>query len=406
MYLAYKREMARRREQSQAAPTPADGPMSQPLTPEQEAQAQAEYQLLQQEKAKQHAQREAAVDRLNAAWAATHGYDYKTPDELTPGFWRELKKGFQWQVVEGVKKLGRGIVGAAKQNARQTHQIMDEAQERGIPMTPMGASLAAGVSDTVEGISVDIEACKEDLLRALEAETKTDKAIAALQATLHMGQAALGAYTLAEPVAGLMDGGGAMSGGATLATADARAGAGMSERLAAHDGASASDSTIHQASKLDGEIEKDIGASTKAESAASAEAEAEVAADAEGGPAKWVDEKAHMSVEAREYQASARGARSNRVTKLGQAPELAYEVDGSIQKVRFDGIEGRTLIDRKKSVTTFLKSEKQALRQSEALKQNGLEAIWEVPTEAEAARAERMFQKLGITNIKTRVVVK
>src|SRR5262245_15937996 len=87
MQAAYQRERERRRAQAQDAGSPAaDGLMSQPLTPEQEAQAQAEYKVLQQQKAQQHKVREAAVDRLNAAWAATHGYDYSTPEQLKPTF--------------------------------------------------------------------------------------------------------------------------------------------------------------------------------------------------------------------------------------------------------------------------------------------------------------------------------
>lgn len=128
-------------------------------------------------------------------------------------------------------------------------------------------------------------------------------------------------------------------------------------------------------------------------------------ADADGGPASWVDENAHMSPGARDYQDSAHGARSNRVSKSPQAPELVYRAaDGSIQKVRFDGVEGRQMIDRKKAVTTFPKSERQAQRQSEALNQNGLTAVWEVPTASEATRATRLLSKLNITNITVRVV--
>jgi hypothetical protein len=128
-------------------------------------------------------------------------------------------------------------------------------------------------------------------------------------------------------------------------------------------------------------------------------------ADGDGGPASWVDENAHMLPGAREYQDSAHGARSNPATKAPQAPELEYRAaDGSKQKVRFDGVEGRQMIDRKKAVTTFPKSERQALRQSEALRQNGLSAVWEVPSAAEATRATRLLSKLNIANITVRIV--
>ncbi len=120
---------------------------------------------------------------------------------------------------------------------------------------------------------------------------------------------------------------------------------------------------------------------------------------------RWVDEAATMSPPARSYQAGAEGARSSRATRLPQAPELSYVAeDGVSRPVRFDGLEDGVLIDRKVSVTTFPKSQSQALRQSQALSANGLRGRWEVPTAAEAIRAKRMFERLGITNIEVRVV--
>lgn len=41
----------------------------------------------------------------------------------------------------------------------------------------------------------------------------------------------------------------------------------------------------------------------------------------------------------------------------------------------------------------------EALRQSEALQQNGLSGRWEVPNLQQAQRATRLLQNLGITNI-------
>ena len=79
---------------------------------------------------------------------------------------------------------------------------------------------------------------------------------------------------------------------------------------------------------------------------------------------------------------------------------------GATEAVRFDGAEGRVLIDRKISVTTFPKSQRQALHQSRALEQHGLTGRWEVPTQAERVRALRMFQRLGIDNIAVKVVPK
>jgi filamentous hemagglutinin len=120
-----------------------------------------------------------------------------------------------------------------------------------------------------------------------------------------------------------------------------------------------------------------------------------VAAKAE---VRWVDEAAAMSDDAAKYQAGAIGARSNAVTRAGQAPEL--------YGVRFDGFDdlAGVLIDRKVAVTTFAKSQRQALRQSEALARGGYRGLWEVPNSAQAARAQRMFSQLGISNIDVAVV--
>ena len=124
-----------------------------------------------------------------------------------------------------------------------------------------------------------------------------------------------------------------------------------------------------------------------------------------GRTVRWVDESATMSSQARLYQSGAAGARSNVATRSPQAPQVSYTAaDGSTKVVRFDGLEGNVLIDRKVSVTTFPKSQDQALRQSRALQQNGFTGRWEVPSAAEAARAQRMLQQLGITNIEVRII--
>jgi filamentous hemagglutinin len=72
--------------------------------------------------------------------------------------------------------------------------------------------------------------------------------------------------------------------------------------------------------------------------------------------------------------------------------------------VRFDGESPGLLIDRKLAVVTTPKAMNQALRQSAALRQNGLRGMWEVPDAAQAARARNMFTRLGIDNIDVRVV--
>ncbi|NNA70104.1 hypothetical protein [Pseudomonas gessardii] len=89
-----------------------------------------------------------------------------------------------------------------------------------------------------------------------------------------------------------------------------------------------------------------------------------------------------MSSRARDYNDSATGARSNPATQSGQAPALERTMpDGSTRLVKFDGMDGKVLVDRKISVVTTSKSKDQVLRQSDVLSQNGLTARWEVPTQ-------------------------
>ena len=58
-----------------------------------------------------------------------------------------------------------------------------------------------------------------------------------------------------------------------------------------------------------------------------------------------------MSSRARDYNDSATGARSNPATQSGQAPALERTMpDGSIRLVKFDGVDGEVLVDRKISV--------------------------------------------------------
>lgn len=120
---------------------------------------------------------------------------------------------------------------------------------------------------------------------------------------------------------------------------------------------------------------------------------------------KWVDENASMSSTAQSYNDSATGALSNPAMLSGQAPALERTMpDGTVRTVKFDGLDGNVLIDRKVSVVTTNKAKDQALRQSEALSQKGLTARWEVPTEAQGTRAQKMFEQLGIKNITVKVV--
>jgi filamentous hemagglutinin len=120
---------------------------------------------------------------------------------------------------------------------------------------------------------------------------------------------------------------------------------------------------------------------------------------------RFVDDKPHMGIDARFYEDGATGARSSLLSKCRQVPVLDRTLpDGTIVSVKFDGIDGRVLIDRKRSVTSFKKSKDQALRQSQALRENGMSGRWEVPNDAEASRARKMLSDLGISNIDVSVV--
>ncbi len=131
------------------------------------------------------------------------------------------------------------------------------------------------------------------------------------------------------------------------------------------------------------------------------------------GAVRWVDEggnmragrSAGMSSNAYGYQSGVTGARSNPVTGRSQAPQLEYtDANRQSATVKFDGLEGDVLIDRKISIHTGPKTRLLAQRQSTALTQAGFTGVWEVPSAAEAARATRILTQEGITNITVRIV--
>lgn len=120
---------------------------------------------------------------------------------------------------------------------------------------------------------------------------------------------------------------------------------------------------------------------------------------------KWVDENAGMSLRAKNYNDSATGARSNITTKKGQAPTInRTDIENNSKPVRFDGVDGNVMIDRKVSVVTTAKAKDQAIRQSNALKNNNMTGRWEVPNQTQANRAQKMFDELQIKNIEVKIV--
>lgn len=114
---------------------------------------------------------------------------------------------------------------------------------------------------------------------------------------------------------------------------------------------------------------------------------------------RWVKENLGKDSDVVRYNDAATGARH------GQAPALMRTMpDGSKRPVKFDGLEGDTLIDRKLGVSLRSRAVAQALRQSAALAEHRLIGTWEVPNNKQRLLALKLFKKHGIRNIKVRIV--
>ncbi len=112
----------------------------------------------------------------------------------------------------------------------------------------------------------------------------------------------------------------------------------------------------------------------------------------------WVKENLNSDEPWKKYKDSAAGARS------GQAPTLMRTMpDGSKRPVKFDGVRGDFLIDRKWSVSGKPRAIGQILRQSEVLAQHRLIGTWEVPTQVARDAAIKIL-KMNVTNINVKVV--
>lgn len=98
------------------------------------------------------------------------------------------------------------------------------------------------------------------------------------------------------------------------------------------------------------------------------------------------------------YNDTAPGAQSN------QAPTLMRTMpDGSKRAVKFDGVRGDYLIDRKWSIRNLPRARAQALRQSQALAESRVIGIWEVPNTKQQFEAVKLLKQVGITNIIVRI---
>lgn len=113
----------------------------------------------------------------------------------------------------------------------------------------------------------------------------------------------------------------------------------------------------------------------------------------------WVKETIRSNKPWKAYNDSADGARPN------LAPTLMRTMsDGSKRPVKFDGIRGDYLIDRKMGVVDRVKAREQVVRQTSVLAEHRLLGTWEVPTPAQQRKARKLFKKMSVSNITVRVV--
>jgi len=113
----------------------------------------------------------------------------------------------------------------------------------------------------------------------------------------------------------------------------------------------------------------------------------------------WVTETTKSQKPWKAYNDAATGAQP------GRAPTLMRTIaDGSKRPVKFDGIQGDYVIDRKWSVVDRPRARAQILRQSQVLAEHRLIGLWEVPTPVQKTKAQTLFKKMKVTNIHVKVV--
>lgn len=113
----------------------------------------------------------------------------------------------------------------------------------------------------------------------------------------------------------------------------------------------------------------------------------------------WVKETSRSTKPWKLYNDATDGARP------GLAPTLMRTMpDGSKRPVKFDGVRGDYVIDRKMKVVDRPRARAQLLRQSDVLSQHRLIGTWEVPTPAQTVKARKLFRKMKVTNMHVRVV--
>jgi hypothetical protein len=87
------------------------------------------------------------------------------------------------------------------------------------------------------------------------------------------------------------------------------------------------------------------------------------------------------------------------------APQLEMSgADGSMVTARLDGLDGNEIIDRKLKNPMFTeKGAEQAQRQAATAANNGLQAVWELPTAEAVTAASRFMLYANVSTILVRL---
>lgn len=113
----------------------------------------------------------------------------------------------------------------------------------------------------------------------------------------------------------------------------------------------------------------------------------------------WVKENLTSEKPWKAYNDGAHGARPGQASAL-----ILTKPDGSVSRVKFDGILADYPIERKWAVMKTSKARAQILRQSQVLAQHRLIGVWEVPNAKAKAAALKVFREMNVTNIRVRIV--
>lgn len=112
----------------------------------------------------------------------------------------------------------------------------------------------------------------------------------------------------------------------------------------------------------------------------------------------WAKETFKSTKPWKAYNDAAPGAVADR------APTLMRTMpDGSKRPVKFDGVQGDYVVDRKFSISTKPRARDQVKRQAQALSENRLIGTWEVPDNKQKNIALKLLKEMKVHNIKVRI---